>query len=318
VVRRERIALLYSTGPPFSNHIVGACLKKITERPLILDFRDAWTANPARRMRYAGARQRIESMLERFVVRSADLIVCTTEGITEHFRRRYEREADARFITLPNGYDREDYCMSCGPERGPGDKMRIVHTGHLRLERSPKPLLVALRQLLTEEPDLEAALEVHLVGEIQRFLDGRTIHDYLKELQLESVVTLVGHVPQPEAIRYQTTADVLLLIIGAVPPEETSTYGVASKVFEYMLAGRPVLTLADPGPVSDLVARTRIGPAFATSDIDGIKRYLSDALAAFRQGRLEVKSNQAEIERYDFRNLTLQLLEEWRQLTQAC
>jgi hypothetical protein len=66
---------------------------------------------------------------------------------------------------------------------------------------------------------------------------------------------------------------------------------------------------SDPGPVSELVERTQIGPAFPPSDIQGIKQYLSDAAAAFKRGRLEVKSNKAEIDRYDFRQITGELAE---------
>jgi glycosyltransferase involved in cell wall biosynthesis len=106
-----------------------------------------------------------------------------------------------------------------------------------------------------------------------------------------------------------------LLVIGVVSPEEVSTYGIASKVFDYMIAGRPVLTLADPGPVRELVEKTEIGPAFAPADIEGIKGYLSQALEEFKQGRLEVKSNKAEIERYDFRELTGQLVQQFFILT---
>jgi glycosyltransferase involved in cell wall biosynthesis len=310
-VRREGAKVIYSTGPPFSNHVIGVCLKKMTKKPLIVDFRDAWTANPMRRMRFPRARQLMESILEKIVIRSADLVVSTTEGITQDFRRRYGVESAMKFITLPNGFDKEEFCMPDKSTRDRCDKMRIVHTGQLTSERSPKPLLVALRRLFDEKPNLTHVIEVYLVGENQTFLDGKTIENYLEEFRLESVVKLVAHVPQPEAIRYQISADILLLVIGVVPPEEISTYGIASKVFDYMVAGRPVLALADPGPVSELVERTQIGPVFAPSDIEGIKQYLSDSLEAFGRGKLEVNSNKEEIERYDFRNLTGQLVDKF-------
>jgi hypothetical protein len=111
------------------------------------------------------------------------------------------------------------------------------------------------------------------------------------------------------------SADILLLVIGVVPPEEVLTYGIASKVFDYMVAARPVLTLADPGPVSELVERTEIGPIFAPSDIGGLKQYLLGAAEAFKNGRLEVNSNREEIEKYDFRKITEQLVECFQNLT---
>ena len=316
-IGREETAVIYSTGPPFSNHVIGMCLKRITRKPLILDFRDAWTANPVRRMKYPVARHPIELMLEKIVIRNADLVVSTTDGMTEDFRGRYGLEPAEKFVTLPNGYDREEFSVPPKLERNRCHKMRIVHTGHLRLERSPKPLFIALRRLFDEQPNLVDDLEVYLVGENQPFLDGKNISNYLNELCLESIVKLIDHVPQPEAIRYQMSADILLLVIGVVPPEEVATYGIASKVFDYMLAGKPVLTLADPGPVSELVARTEIGPAFPPSDIEGIKQYLSDALEAFSRGRLEVRSNKVEIDRYDFRQLTGQLAKKFDSLTRS-
>jgi glycosyltransferase involved in cell wall biosynthesis len=308
-ITREETDIIYSTGPPFSNHIVGMCLKRITGKPLILDFRDAWSANPVRRIKFAGTRHVIEKMLEKLVIRSADLVVSTTDGITQDFRLRYGQRHSGKFITLPNGYDKDEFRLPNKLSREKRQRMRIVHTGQLTVERSPRPLLIALRQLLDERPDLADFIEVYLVGENQRFLDGKTIENYLEEFRLQSVIRLVGHVPQPEAIQYQVSADILLLVIGTVPPEEVSTYGIASKVFDYMIAGRPVLTLADPGPVSELVQETQIGPAFAQSDVAGIKQYLLDAVEAFNEGKLEIKSNKKQIEMYDFRNITSQLVE---------
>jgi len=314
-VMREDAKVIYSTGPPFSSHIVGALLKKLTNKPLVVDFRDGWTSNPVRRMKYPAARHSIELLLERFVIRNADVVLSTTEGITRDFRRRYGRGGEKKFITLPNGFDRDEFCIPRKDAAKPRDKLRIVHTGHLSLERSPKPLLAALRQLFDEHPGYESQIEVDLVGENQRFLDGRTVQDYVQEFHLDRVVKLIGHVPQPEAIRYQMSADILLLVIGVVPPEEVSTYGIASKVFDYMIAGRPVLALADPGPVRELVEKTEIGLAFAPSEIGRIKDYLSQALEAFKQGQLEVKSNKAEIDRYDFRELTERLVQQFFILT---
>jgi glycosyltransferase involved in cell wall biosynthesis len=314
-IKREQVNIIYSTGPPFASHIVAALLKKMTKRPLVIDFRDAWTSDPVRRMKYPVARHPIESMLEKLVIQNADLVVATTEGISRDFRNRYGLGCEKKFMTLPNGFDREEFSLPDKAENGRPRKMRIVHTGFLRLERSPKPLLMSLRRLFDENPGMEDEFEVYLIGETKAFVDGRTIEDYLQELRLEQVVKLIGHVSQPEAIRYQMSADILLLVIGVVPPEEVSTYGIASKVFDYMVASRPVLALADPGPVRELVEKTQIGPAFAPSDIEGIKGYLLQALEEFREGRLEVKSNKAEIDRYDFRELTGQLVQQFYILT---
>jgi glycosyltransferase involved in cell wall biosynthesis len=309
VIRNDNVSVIYSTAPPFSNHLVAALLKKCTKKPLLVDFRDAWIANPARERKYGRMRQAVESLLEKSVIKSADLVVSTTEGITGDFRVRYASETPEKFLTLPNGFDRDEFndievSRTALPAK---TKMSIVHTGFLLMERSPKPFLEALRRLLDERPSLAHELETHFIGESDTFLDGKKITDYIKEYDLDRVVKLTGHVSRGEATQHQIRADVLLLIIGTVPKEQVMTYGVASKVFDYMMAKKPVLAIADEGPVWDLVKKTKIGEVLAPANIEGIKQCLSNAYDLYKKDALRAETDMAEVSRYDVHQLTGEL-----------
>ena len=63
--------VIYSTGPPFSNFLIAVLLKKITGKPLIVDFRDAWIAEPARAERRRRGQIDIGPYLEHLAVRQA-------------------------------------------------------------------------------------------------------------------------------------------------------------------------------------------------------------------------------------------------------
>jgi glycosyltransferase involved in cell wall biosynthesis len=309
VIHKEGVEVIYSTAPPFSNHLIALLLKKYTRKPLAIDFRDAWVANPARQRKYARVRRAMESLLERVMIRGADLVIATTEGITQDFRTRYPHESAGKFITIPNGYDREEFDETPEPINACSKKMCMVHTGYLSMERSPKPVLEALRRLLNERPLLENGIEVYFIGESGGFLDGKKVEDYIKQYSLDPVVKVMGHVPRREATQYQMHAHILLLIIGVVPKEQVFTYGIASKVFDYMMAKKRVLAISDKGPVSELVEKTRIGDVLEPLDIEGIKQYLSISYDAYANNGLRVNADMEEIRKYDVRLLSERLAE---------
>jgi glycosyltransferase involved in cell wall biosynthesis len=307
IVKQDNIDVIYSTAPPFSNHITAIFLKFLTKKPLVIDFRDAWVSNPIRDWKYPKLRQRIESLLEKIVISNSDLIVSTTEGMTQDFRTRYPQESITKFITITNGYDKDDSESSIEPNVTHADKMRVVYTGYLKMERCPKSFLEAVRSLLDEMPQLEDHIEVYFIGETSKFMDGKTIEDYIEQYKLQKIVTTTGYVARTEALMYQMSAHILLLIIGTVPKEKVFTYGIASKVYDYMLAEKPVLTLADKGPVSDLIESTKIGVVIEPSHIEGIKHYLAHCYNLFETGKLRLKTDQAEIAKYDVLRLTEKL-----------
>jgi len=76
-----------------------------------------------------------------------------------------------------------------------------------------------------------------------------------------------------------------------------------AKAFELMAIGRPTLTLAPPGALSELVTRHRLGALLRPGDEAGIAAFLADALRAFRDGRYPESATAVDIERYHRRAL---------------
>jgi hypothetical protein len=89
-----------------------------------------------------------------------------------------------------------------------------------------------------------------------------------------------------------------------VPKEQILTYGIASKLYDYMLAQKPIMTLADPGPVSDIVERTNMGVVLNPSDVEGMTTYLSDIFDLYTHHQLRIDPNWDEINKYDIRILS--------------
>ena len=150
IINNDNVCAIYATGDPFTNHVVGSVLKKISKLPLALDYRDAWIADPA--VKRSGFRKIIEERLEKYCVKTADRVISVTEGVTEDFKTRYKCIHDKKkYLTISNGYDEQDAFgweefRESGMDYIDEKKLTIVHTGRLMGERTPKPFLKALTQ----------------------------------------------------------------------------------------------------------------------------------------------------------------------------
>jgi len=46
IIEKENVDVIYATCPPPTNLLIGAMLKRKTGKPLVVDYRDLWVANP--------------------------------------------------------------------------------------------------------------------------------------------------------------------------------------------------------------------------------------------------------------------------------
>src|SRR6267378_1839515 len=65
--------LIYVSCTPFSSSVSGAIVKRLTGRPLVVDFRDTWSLTPG--VRFSRLRRAIISRLERFVLGTCDALI---------------------------------------------------------------------------------------------------------------------------------------------------------------------------------------------------------------------------------------------------
>jgi glycosyltransferase involved in cell wall biosynthesis len=251
IVRREKIDVLCSSGRPWTGHLIGCALKKLTGRPLVTDFRDPWMTNPFR-LRYSAFRDDVERRLERLVVGSADLIVANTAQLRAEFATRFP-DAASKCVELGNGFDPEDYrgLSDQASTREAGARFRLVHSGFLYGERDPRSFLEAI-SLLKAMYGLDGRhLEVELVGPVELPYD---LAAYVKDHELDSIVRLRGPVPYQESLERVASSDVAILL---QPGTKTQ---VPSKLYEYVGLGKPILAVAEKeSAVSDVMSLHGLG-----------------------------------------------------------
>lgn len=258
--------VIYSSGPPFTAHLVGAALARLLGRRWVADFRDPWARAPWREDRFAFER-RAWAVLERAVVTRADAVLFVTETNRQDFAQHYGPAVASRFHVIPNGCDVSDFDGLAKQQALPGDRFVLLHAGSLYGARDPSPLLRALARLIETGSIARRGIRVRFIGRAS--VTGVNLPELARDLALHDVVEFVNHLPRRAVLQQMLNASALLIV------QPVTTVSVPAKLYEYMAAGRPVLALVEPGGETDmLVNRSGAGIAVAADDEHAIERAL--------------------------------------------
>ena len=312
--KRHQCKVLYSSGPTHTNHMAGAMLSLLTGLPLVMDFRDAWVGNPAAPELglWIGGWNRL---FEKTCIRIAKCVVCTTDGIKADFEKRYPAIPN-KYVTITNGFDRSDF--SSDVVLGPAPKtpvMTMLHAGTLGEERSPREFLQALGEIAKENPALRAGVKAVFVGKNTPFNDGHTIEQYLDMFNCRDMVNIAGYVSRKESLDYMIQSNVLLLIIGRVPKEGAFVYGISGKLYDYAAAGKPVLTLSEPGSTAAVAERLTLGPVVDLDNIDQIKTAILALWKSHKAEAIPYSPNLELLKSFEFSSLAGRLAESFNQVS---
>lgn len=293
LIRRRQVQAIYTTSAPYTAHLVGLRLKQRFGLPWIADLRDPWAANAMLTPPTAWHRARMKRW-ERQVVTAADRVTVVSEPMAQAFRAAYPELNPQHFLTLPNGYDPDDFAQ-VEPLGQQPDRLGIVYSGSFYGQRSSQPFLQALSNVLARGDIPRTALQVRLVGNV-----GQATVDQVQALGLADVVEITGYLAHRQSIGYLLGADVLLLMIAPGPGSEGVLTG---KLFEYLAAGRPILGLTPPSAAADLIKESRAGVVIDPDDGTAIERQLIAWYAQWRRGELTCVSDPAVIARFERRRL---------------
>lgn len=309
VVRKEAIDVLYSTSPTPTAHLIALTIKARTGLPWVADFRDPWIEEG--QFPVPGTlRYRIESALERLVVRHADRILVTTPNLGREFESRYPDLARNKVRVIYNGYDEADFE---GLEEAPrAERFEFIHAGLVTPEfRNPFPLLEEVASLIKEGKLPPDRIRFTFLGG-GSYVTSAAFSGAVRELGLDGVVAVEGRIPHREALRRQAGAAVLLLLQAS---EDTRSL-IPAKAFEYLRLGRPVLAMTLEGATADLLVGMDgchvVDPSNRTS-----LRYA--LLSLYEEGVSSLKMTTASrpIAQYDRRNLTVELSRLFNELVET-
>jgi glycosyltransferase involved in cell wall biosynthesis len=263
IVRDRKIDAILTTSPTNSTHLIGEAISTATRRPWIADFRDPWLSHPHRAYERAGVRAKrsVERHMARSVIRRADAVTAVTDAIAAE-AHELDPTSRRRTTVIPNGSDFDDFADL---SYEPGERMVITHAGAFFGRRSPRPVLGAVKELLTRRPELREKLLLRFVGDLRD-----TDREWAQTLGIDGAWEETGFLPYAEALEAQRAADALLLLIPDA--DGRGDVVVSGKVFEYLAAGRPILAAVPPnGVAADLIRRTGAGEVVDGEDDEALE-----------------------------------------------
>lgn len=240
VSRATRFDALYSTGGPWSDHLVALALEHLRRLPWVADFRDPWTQSSF----FEAAtplHARAHRALEQKVYERADGIVLNTASHVIMVERDFPA-ARRKTILIPNGWEPEELAGLGSPEPKRRRK-QIVYAGSFYPGRGPERFYALLRGALraSTRPDLMRRLAIDFYGKTEQ---GEAIPPDLRAL-----ITEHGYVSQREALEALARADATLVVM----PEGQRTGFIPGKLYNQLRIGRPILAVTPPGDTADLV-----------------------------------------------------------------
>jgi glycosyltransferase involved in cell wall biosynthesis len=307
-IRKEKIDLIYSTGKPWTSHIIGMSLSIITEKPLVVEFRDPWMTNPFRE-ECSMLKNKIEKYLEKKSIEIADLVVSNTFELKEEFINRFPKEKKDKFITVLNGFDSNDYLNKYNEKirKIHNEFFTITHTGFLYGKRDPINFIKAVKFIIDNNIIEKNKIKIFLIGSVELSYD---IEKYIYLNNLKDVVVVEKHVPYEKSLMYLKNSDVLLLL------QPGTTTQIPSKLFDYIGMRKPILTISPYGGAThNLIVRESIGRFAPPDDIQEIANVIIAMYEEWNNGFFSDYCNGIAYSKFNIKNITKELSKELLKIT---
>ena len=276
MIDRYRPAVVWSTYPIATAHVLGARLQRASRLPWVADFRDpmaqdGYPPDPAT--------WRAFERIERVAVQAARFSVFTTPGAAALYRGRYASLA-TRMRVIENGYDEETFsAVQAGGARVPlaSGRLTLLHSGVVYPEeRDPRHFIAALALLKADGTAATVPFAVRFRASSQDAL----LAELARQHGVSDLIDLLPAVPYVQALDEMLRADALLVLQAANCNQQ-----IPAKVYEYLRAGRPVLGFTDAA--GDTAATLRAAGVDAISPLDdavAIAAQLRTSLRALQRG----------------------------------
>lgn len=245
LIRLHRPAVLWSTYPIASAHLVGYCLHRLTGIPWVADFRDPMTEGEpgiSRCFPEDPTLWKMRRRIERLTVAHCTRAVFVSPGAREIYANRYASLPSSKWEIIANGYDEEAFLAAkrlAVPARPANAPLLFIHSGVLypmEGDRNPIAFFKALRELKSTGEVSSQTVHILLRASGNEEVFQKTID----ALEINDLVSLAPALPYTEALAEMLHADGLLVFQGPI-----SNPNIPAKLYEYMRARRPIFALVD-------------------------------------------------------------------------
>lgn len=261
----NKVSYIHSVSYPYSSHLVALELKKKYNIPWIAHFFEPWMDSPFFPDNDKIAKSNM--LWERSVAQYADIIIHNSDEMCQSWRERYGDLVENKLFQLPMPIKFPSKQETKGKKKD--GEIRICHIGNFYGARRAKDFLILLNKLFLEDPQLKNLIHITFVGSIP----SEDV-DLMKQLKLESVISLAGSLTEEECIPYYLNSDIFLVI-------ESAKQGLLffpSKTIRYFYYDKPILGITSKNSVLFNLLYSNGHFAYQINDYEGIRKYINEAV----------------------------------------
>jgi hypothetical protein len=301
VIDSEKIDIIFSTAPPFTDFLAGVQLKKKYGIPLVVDYRDSWQESPARfyptRLhRFANAKKELE------MLRIADVVLTVNRRIKELLIEQYPNVTHKDINIIPYGYDQEDF-DGLATQLPRTNKMRITHAGNFFDLMTPKYFFEGLSLVFKRRPELKRKIEACFLG-----LLSKQNESLISKYDLGEAVYYPGYVNHRECIKYLLASDILWFTIGKGRRGKKEAEVLSPmRLSEYFGARKPIIASIPEGAAKGMLRYYEAVKICEPDKPEEIADSIIEYYDLFEKNFLP-KPKEEVILRHDIKQLTYQLV----------
>jgi len=253
-IKKNKIDIIISSGPPHSMHLIALGLKKKNKDiKWVADFRDPWTnIDFYEKLMLTKWADNKHHKQELSVLQHADKVVSVGQTMSNEFLAMYQKSGGkdlTKFKVITNGFDDDDLKVGIVIK---DKKFSIAHIGTLVKDRNPQVLWKVLKKIAQENEKFKDQLEIKLVGKIDFF-----VKEQIELFGLSQFVNKIEYLPHGKVIEEQQKSKLLLLLVNNTKNAKGILTG---KFFEYMSAKVPVLAIGPvDGDLAEIINATNSG-----------------------------------------------------------
>ena len=290
ILTKYNIQTVITTSPPHSTQLIGLKLKERLNTNWIADLRDPWTdIYYYHLLGHSKWSKSKDKNLEKNVIERSDKILTVSKGLSEIFSSKSDQKILDKIKLIPNGFDPDDFSQPLDLSKQ-DNYFVIAYTGTMSNQYEPEVFFNALKKVKTTK-----RIKVQFVGSI-----ASTIISKIKELDIE--VEVIPTVPHDKIVRYQRSADALLLVI----PKVSNAKGILTgKLFEYLASYKPIIGIVpEESDAREIIEDCKAGICFTRNEIEQLTASLTKLI---HSDPSEINPDKTKIESFSRKHQAIQI-----------
>lgn len=302
LVAKEHFDAIFITCPPFSAFSYVSRIRKKSDIPIFVDYRDLWYESYFS-FYPTPIHKHLHKKEEYNALKAVDRVLVTNRRIKEKLLKDFPFLSFDDVVILPHGFDPEDFERIPAVPK-PKNKFMLMYSGIFMAYNTPKYFLKAFKEISVERPDIAAEIELHFVGYL-----GKENQKLIRKLNLQEFVKDHGYVNHDESVSKIKSADLLWFMVDRLKNIDSILPG---KIYEYVGAQKPIIACVPDGAAKMAVEEYGAGFICEPDDIQDIKQTILKVYDFYKKNELP-KPDESVLQRYRRDYLTEMLSKQFQQ-----